>query len=930
MPGNNPWIKTLVTSFLYGILGFHAVLAQVSILIPSAPPAIKPGSIVNLNVLLENAGSTRGVSLTLDHPQLQILSDLPVQLRLEKQRHQMLPLTFLVPKQIVYGQALEVHIRLTDTQSGARIAEKTIFLSVLVERKLSAYLESPDLYLTNPGVPPSLVLHLRNGGNVPEDLHYRVYLSGDPNRIASKGMLHLNAHGDSILKTTLAGISRENALYILELSRPGGDVVYTALCHVHDVQNPGGLSPGWNPPTPWAANQIGLFANYASTGYNYYELTGDKTIRNTNNTIRLSVDGLYYSSLRQWDLRSAFIGIESKTLSLNLGSMTRNYDLWMTGRGAEVTLGAVNERHAELGYMNSRFDLSSPLSWNDSLSTQTLYGYYTQPTSRTGFLGLGLYYQRNPLIQEQDGIGALHWMVFHSPVSTLSFTVGGSSDQDISGKGGQKSGALGGISYGIHFPHWSLQTDNLYGTPYYAGIYRGTFQSDDRIDFYPDRSTSFYARYYENDAQPQYLHEVYNSLFLNLSQRRAEAGINVGSDALAQASAGYAFDQGKGNGLGGGASVNPSGLGSTLLSSNLFVASVRLNQGSFFMSNDMSTGAFSTNQLTFSHYFGFRDLLNLSYKYGYLYGMVQQGPFYLGDVVQQSLSGKFYTLYSLSPGLGGYLLHQRLYLKLSDQVATGSVLEHWTQNLNAQADYGLPGGLILHGALVHLGETLGGFGTYTQGQVGIIKRFKGGNYSTMGIVRMHLYEDLDHNFIPDRGDMPAGKLLVSLDGEVQMSDAKGRVRFRNISPGKHAFQVLGAGQWAVTGDSLWIGRHHPLLHIGLHRVSVLSGRIVFPTPESTPSNLSGILFQATDMRGKTFSAVCDGAGNFNFYLPGGDYAIQVQPTTLPDDVLCVLPEQWVTVLPESANQIQFKARIKEKKINMKRFNADGVVIIATQ
>ncbi len=103
LSGANLRIKSLVTSFLYGILAFSPVSTQISVNIPSELPAIKSGSVISLNVLLNNAGPTHQIRLDIVHPQLQILSGLNPNFSLEAGKSLLLLLTFLAPKQIVYG-----------------------------------------------------------------------------------------------------------------------------------------------------------------------------------------------------------------------------------------------------------------------------------------------------------------------------------------------------------------------------------------------------------------------------------------------------------------------------------------------------------------------------------------------------------------------------------------------------------------------------------------------------------------------------------------------------------------------------------------------------------------------------------------------------------------------------------------------------------
>ena len=142
--------------------------------------------------------------------------------------------------------------------------------------------------------------------------------------------------------------------------------------------------------------------------------------------------------------------------------------------------------------------------------------------------------------------------------------------------------------------------------------------------------------------------------------------------------------------------------------------------------------------------------------------------------------------------------------------------------------------------------------------------------------------------------------------------------------GEYSVNPLRAGRWFFNSKDFEVNSYRKTLNIPLKQSGTLQGNIRYVAGELSMDineRYEGLRFTITnEKRGFTRTVVTDGRGSFITFLPNGVYTIQLNKNTLPENTDC---ENYQQVFQIEAGKItgldEFEIKIKERKINIKRF-----------
>jgi len=237
--------------------------------------------------------------------------------------------------------------------------------------------------------------------------------------------------------------------------------------------------------------------------------------------------------------------------------------------------------------------------------------------------------------------------------------------------------------------------------------------------------------------------------------------------------------------------------------------------------------------------------------------------------------------------------------------------------------------------------------------IGLKKSFgiplPGKRFCTVSIV---VFKDLNGNMKQDKNEEALENMLINIKpvnndsvgddgmrmlaerGEDVITDAKGRVFLRNLSQGKYIITtrpLVENSRW-FPGEPMEIilDRSKEIVvpfSRGVQVTGSISVDYSLVSSRRKDLDLSRIRVSAVDSAGRVYSGLTGSTGNFELYLPVGDYRISMNQSALDDNFIM---EQNMILLTLTGNtdsyNINFHLREKERSLNVKKFTNDGTLI----
>jgi hypothetical protein len=235
--------------------------------------------------------------------------------------------------------------------------------------------------------------------------------------------------------------------------------------------------------------------------------------------------------------------------------------------------------------------------------------------------------------------------------------------------------------------------------------------------------------------------------------------------------------------------------------------------------------------------------------------------------------------------------------------------------------------------------------------VGIKKQFgipiTGKKFFTTAIV---IFKDLNGNGRQDKNEEAIENVLVSIKpldidtvegresgamserGEEVITDSKGRVTFRNLPRGMYKVTAKplmdNAGWFPGMEQELMLDKTREIEVPFTHGVRIIGSisvdRSVFSNVRNKSPELARIRITAVDSAGKTYTSLTAENGQFELYVPAGDYRISINQKAFGDNFLLDQNSIPVSLMAGmDAYNISFHLREKERQVKVKKFGKDG-------
>ena len=220
-------------------------------------------------------------------------------------------------------------------------------------------------------------------------------------------------------------------------------------------------------------------------------------------------------------------------------------------------------------------------------------------------------------------------------------------------------------------------------------------------------------------------------------------------------------------------------------------------------------------------------------------------------------------------------------------------------------------------------------------------------YFTTGIL---IFKDLNGNGKQDKNEESIENVLVTIRpvdidtlnhdennrltdrGEEVITDSKGRVTFRNLPRGTYKITakplVENSGWFAGLEQVVMLDKTRELEIPFSHGVRIIGSirvdRSVFTDERNKNPELSRIRVTAVDSAGQTYSNLTGPDGQFEIYVPAGEYRISINQKAIADNYILeqnLIPVSLVGGM--EAYNISFHLKERERQIKVKKFGKEG-------
>lgn len=213
----------------------------------------------------------------------------------------------------------------------------------------------------------------------------------------------------------------------------------------------------------------------------------------------------------------------------------------------------------------------------------------------------------------------------------------------------------------------------------------------------------------------------------------------------------------------------------------------------------------------------------------------------------------------------------------------------------------------------------------------IPKRFR---KNTLCDAKLVVFLDVNGNKIMDVGEVPVENVVLRMNDYEVITDEKGMGSFINMAFAKYRLQVfplIDMGSWFPNiSDSVDVCGPD-LMYIPFSKGVQVSGGVELDREAFTGElfdklDVSRFKIYMIDSLGKTYSAITDNKGNYNFYVPYSKYTLKFDEKALGSSFY--LAENDISLDLRSGIESYYHNFLiieKKRKVKKKIFNADGTV-----
>ena len=855
------------------------------------------------------------------------------------------PVKYMTNRQNIKDNVQTFTVRLVAAEASISVQSAASFITRLVDAGgLVIGTEESEIYLNQYTNQAKIMVSCINTGFVP--LSFRLLLNGIPEGLEFTGQtmnLVLQPGAQQLLPFTAKNrlgkkIISDFTVTIQALDNGNNQLAVKTL-RVVNVTSEGRLGGNvqlnGDLPNSAALRYVDMDGTSA-----YYQFQSNGKLSMGNNSslsYRMNTDYFRQQQNNGLIVYNSFIDYQRKGWGIKLGNIYENMDYAFGGRGIKANLNlAAGESLSAYGIQNDYF-LFNQL--NNSLPGAKVYALdYKKEKSTSDHKRLTVIHSKDPL----TGVDA-------SQLSTkMNFNLGerksfgfeaGYSLEEVQGAGKQqKSGLSAGLNYVYEGEGIQFSGNGYYSSPYYTGIRRGLFNTDLRMMIRLNDKNKLTAHANLQTSHPEYQNNLTYELYAGESKNTIniyELGYSVGVGSVSLSFTPYLLEQRL-------YSTSFTPITNSTVDWKSSAARMAVNVGyygsnqSFTLNGDYGYTYVNTSGTPQAPYHTFKFTGNYTYSFLGLSTYVQLNPYYLSDVLTVTGQNRRYHLYAIGPNVRLSAFNDALRLQMSTMYSHYGYTGSSNYSLNGMLRYNFKKNWALTGDALYaiIRQKLvtevdrTDFASYERAtstfntrqiRVGIEKQFGNPGNNNAKKLELVYYEDRNSNGQKDADEPAVPGVLVKINGQVALTDAKGKVAFKGMKKEAYTVAITNTKGWSLQEPTQVFLDKNKKMDIALVKTQALFGQlkiIAVKYGDGMP-DLAGIRVKARDVNGNLHQTLTNDHGEFCFYLPRNEYTVYVETEGLPFSI--ENGQERVALNGSPAELLTFMYRDERRKIGVTRF-----------
>lgn len=895
------------------------------------------GDLISVDVKITNAqlDSLKGKLIITIDENLELVSKPQIEIFQSPTEIDYYEYKILVPKKAPALENLEFKIELVDSNN--KVVESAIGnISVNQTKNVSLYALENTMQIRNIGEILSIPIRIVNAGNTDQNI---TIISKFPPLRSNEEESYVteNVFLKAFVDTT---IIIKRVVYAKMLSIGDFEITISCIYENGDIAGIGSttiqslnsrkvfqsniyeVNPFYNSIKP---NTIEVGTQFLFNNFETYivRAAGDIAFSGKDSKLSYSIDGQFWkNTMSRSFFRNTFLSYEKKNKGVTIGNISRNFDINLIGRGVSGFIQTTDKKTSlEAGWIDESFNLFEKNNYVGFDNGKAWWVNLKIDKNRKG-LNSAIIRQKNPIFNEDHLLFTNQLSLEVSKKVNITGFANAAYSKTVVGDFSKFSYASG-FNIDGKFDKILLVSENYHSSPFYPGIKRGSTIFSQRLTFLGNKN-NISAEYTYNSIIPKFIN-IPNAGGTSIKTHKADLGI---SGQLTERVS-YAFNANyyqENNKM-------PNGLNTFLeaeiksISSNIRLNYFNFKRKRYFYFN--ADAGFYKSPLTDGNKTLFHFKTNSTIQFGIfsLNIFTQEGEFYSGEIFTKSFQNiKKLSFFNITPLLQSNFFKNKLHLEAGVTFIRSNLNSNGSQ-VTGRADYNFN---LTDKIYMSYQKYQYDFNQYSLSdfRIGLIKQLPSLNiHSDRHNLSLMVFKDLNGNNKFDINDSIATDYIIKVNKDVLISDAKGKAIFKKLPKGSYSISVPPAKGWYATEKQISLTESKSII-IALERNAVLKGSISYLTETFTSyeveKKLEGILIKATDKYGFEYKTKSRESGNFIFFLPPGEYIVEINPGDLPDKIECRSCKENLLVETNSAAFVRFKLAVQEQKFKIQKFISNGI------
>lgn len=677
----------------------------------------------------------------------------------------------------------------------------------------------------------------------------------------------------------------------------------------------------------FSPNSISVSGRNLFTGNEAVQINGRGTFNVAGGSLAFNMDSYIYTRNNLDPLvTDTYFNYERKNTGIVLGSLSESLETFINGRGVKLYHRNENETQSiEIGIADKSYNLlgSQGQLVGDRGYTVFANAYFNNHANKKKYQG-SVIYDRSDLHTTESLILMNDYAFQFKNELAAAVQVGGGLTRTMDGNSNYEPSLALGAKLNGSLGEYNITSNNFYSSGYYPGTRRGLAQFNERISRRFNKATIWFSyNYYNHD--PNYLKRYF--LFNSESTSNSlEAGtsIAISNNFNMSITGKHQLDQAYVNSYIGTAESQQK-LKSWRLAES-FSWKTKNEQHMFNFSSENGFG-----QLTNS---GERQLqVRASFLWNYrtftLNAYYQRGSFSVREAVYMN-NDRDVSRLNISPTFYKSFLNNRLKTSLSVNFNRDSYVgDNWSFSTDNSYAFSKRFSGFLNVHVYDYKNTFYRSSSFVNMHTGISYKLPAANHQKpgkRGNIELFLFFDKNTNGVFDEGDIPASDRIVKIGAITFISLADGSVVYKKVPHGAYTIEVPSSDWYANIPEEIYLNTKNYRLDIPLQETGRVAGEFVYNyderLSEEVNSQLGGLRVWLLNDEGNRISALSNTLGQFTVFAPLGEYVIQVDEDSLPDNVFTEFTPQKINIEKGEASSVPtIELKVKQKKVEVKRFSS---------